>query len=68
MNNNEENNIIIQLLLEAENISDQDFGSWYEKKRKLFSIGIKKTPTKDEFIKYLNYASAMFPPAEPLDQ
>lgn len=66
MNNSEENNIIKQLLLEVADIPDQDFGSWYEKKRKLFNTGTKRIPTRDEFIKYLNYASAMFPLADPL--
>ena len=55
------NNIgmIQELLLEAKDIPENEFERWYEKKRKLFNIGIKKTLTKTEFIKYLNYASAI---------
>ncbi len=50
-------NLIIQeLLVEVKDISDADFEKWYEKKRKVFNIGVKKFPTKEEFIKYLNYA------------
>ncbi len=58
-NDNNNTGIIQELLLEAEDIPENEFERWYEKKRKLFNIGIKKTPTKTEFIKYLNYASAI---------
>ncbi|MCL4542247.1 MAG: hypothetical protein M1458_00670 [Deltaproteobacteria bacterium] len=65
-NDNSENKkglstIIEQLLLEAGDIGEEDFGKWYEKKRKVFNIGIRKTPTKEEFIKYLNYALSLCP-------
>ncbi|MHB1679602.1 MAG: hypothetical protein ACYCTB_03715 [bacterium] len=56
-----EDNIIQQLLIEVEDISEENFNKWYEKKRKIFNTGIRKNPTKQEFIKYLNYASAIFP-------
>ncbi|MHB8282043.1 MAG: hypothetical protein ACYDDE_04450 [bacterium] len=61
MNNENENSIIQQLLIEVEGISEEDFNKWYEKKRKIFNTGVKKPPTKQEFIKYLHYASAIFP-------
>ncbi len=61
MKNENEDNIIQQLLAEVENIQEGNFNKWYEKKRKIFNIGIKKNPTKQEFIKYLNYASTIFP-------
>lgn len=48
--------LLEQLLLEVGSIKEEDFKKWYEKKRNVFNIGIKKTPTKEEFIKYLNYA------------
>lgn len=50
------NILIEELLIEVKDISEQNFGNWYEKKRKVFNIGVKNTPTKEEFIKYLNYA------------
>ena len=50
------NVLIEELLIEAKDIPEADFGKWYEKKRKVFNIGIKNFPTKEEFIKYLNYA------------
>lgn len=50
--------VIRQLIVEVEGVKEEDFGKWYEKKRKLFNIGIKGYPTKDEFVKYLNYAVA----------
>ncbi|MCL4322809.1 MAG: hypothetical protein M0016_06085 [Deltaproteobacteria bacterium] len=53
--------IIEQLLLEVRDVSEEDFGKWYEKKRKVFNIGIRKAPTKEEFIKYLNYAVSLYP-------
>ncbi|MFW0884617.1 hypothetical protein ACMCNP_06180 [Candidatus Acidulodesulfobacterium sp. H_13] len=46
--------IIEQLLLEARNVDEENFGKWYEKKRKIFNIGVKKAPAKEEFMKYLN--------------
>jgi hypothetical protein len=61
MSNENENNIICQLLAEVETIPEDNFDAWYEKKRKLFNVGAKRKPTKQEFIKYLNYASAIFP-------
>ncbi|MCL4546895.1 MAG: hypothetical protein M1576_04060 [Deltaproteobacteria bacterium] len=61
MKNENEDSIIQQLLIEVEGISEEDFNKWYEKKRKIFNTGVKKPPTKQEFIKYLNYASAIFP-------
>lgn len=61
MKNENEDGIIQQLLIEVEGISEEDFNKWYEKKRKIFNTGVKKPPTKQEFIKYLNYASAIFP-------
>ncbi len=53
------NALIGELLAEAKNIPEEDFVKWYEKKRKIFNTGIKNPPTKEEFIKYLNYASAI---------
>ena len=53
------NALIGELLAEAKNIPEDDFVKWYEKKRKIFNTGIKNPPTKEEFIKYLNYASAI---------
>ena len=53
------NVLIEELLAEAKNIPEADFGKWYEKKRKVFNTGVKNSPTKEEFIKYLNYASAI---------
>ncbi len=53
--------IIEQLLIEVRDVSEEDFGKWYEKKRKVFNIGIRKAPTKEEFIKYLNYAVSLYP-------
>ncbi|MCL4427879.1 MAG: hypothetical protein M1276_02625 [Deltaproteobacteria bacterium] len=53
------NVLIGELLAEAKNIPEADFAKWYEKKRKIFNTGIKNPPTKEEFIKYLNYASAI---------
>ena len=50
------NVLIGELLAEAKNIPEADFAKWYEKKRKIFNTGIKNPPTKEEFIKYLNYA------------
>ncbi len=50
------NALIEELLIEVKDIPETDFGKWYEKKRKVFNIGIKNFPTKEEFIKYLNYA------------
>jgi hypothetical protein len=61
MNNEDDNNIIRQLLIEIENVPEDNFDAWYEKKRKIFNVGAKRKPTKQEFIKYLNYASAIFP-------
>ncbi|MHB1545100.1 MAG: hypothetical protein ACYCSB_05020 [bacterium] len=50
-------NIILEgLLIEVKDISEENFGKWYEKKRKIFNTGVKTPPTKEEFIKYLNYA------------
>ncbi len=57
--------IIEQLLLEVRDVSEEDFGKWYEKKRKVFNIGIRKAPTKEEFIKYLNYAVSLYPQDNP---
>ncbi|HEC25761.1 MAG TPA: hypothetical protein ENI54_07115 [bacterium] len=51
--------IIEQLLLEARNVDEENFGKWYEKKRRVFNIGVKKAPTKEEFIKYLNCALSL---------
>ena len=48
--------LIGELLAEAKNIPEDDFVKWYEKKRKIFNTGVKNSPTKEEFIKYLNYA------------
>ncbi len=48
--------LIEELLIEAKDIPEADFGKWYEKKRKVFNIGVKNYPAKEEFIKYLNYA------------
>ena len=53
------NVLIEELLAEAKNIPEADFVKWYEKKRKIFNTGVKNSPTKEEFIKYLNYASAI---------
>ena len=50
------NALIEELLAEAKNIPEEDFVKWYEKKRKIFNTGVKNYPTKEEFIKYLNYA------------
>ena len=50
------NVLIEELLAEAKNIPEADFVKWYEKKRKIFNTGVKNSPTKEEFIKYLNYA------------
>jgi hypothetical protein len=61
MKNENEDSIIQQLLIEVQDVSEEDFNKWYEKKRKIFNTGVKKPPTKQEFIKYLNYASAIFP-------
>ena len=54
------NIIIEQLLLEVRDVGEENFDKWYEKKRNVFNIGIKKTPTKEEFIKYLNYALGFY--------
>ncbi|MHB8231630.1 MAG: hypothetical protein ACYDDB_01840 [bacterium] len=51
--------VVKQLLLEARDVKEEDFNKWYEKKRKVFNTGIKKAPTKEEFIKYLNYALSL---------
>ncbi|MHB1661581.1 MAG: hypothetical protein ACYCSQ_02855 [bacterium] len=51
--------LIKELLLEAVEVKEEDFKKWYEKKRKIFNTGIKKPPTKEEFIKYLNYALSL---------
>lgn len=64
-NNNSENKeglsiIIEQLLLEVREVSEENFDKWYEKKRKIFNIGVKKAPTKEGFIKYLNYALSLY--------
>ncbi len=69
-NDNSENKeglsiIIEQLLLEVRDVSEENFGKWYEKKRKIFNIGVKKAPTKEEFIKYLNYALSLYPADNP---
>lgn len=48
--------IIKQLLMEAGDVKEEEFDKWYEKKRSIFNIGVKKSPTKEEFIKYLTYA------------
>lgn len=61
MKNENEDSVIQQLLIEVQDVSEEDFNKWYEKKRKIFNTGVKKPPTKQEFIKYLNYASAIFP-------
>jgi hypothetical protein len=50
------NILMEELLIEVKDISEENFGKWYEKKRKVFNIGVKTAPTKEEFIKYLNYA------------
>lgn len=52
--------ILEQLLAEAKQVKEEDFGKWYEKKRKVFNTGVKKYPTKEEFIKYINYAISAF--------
>ncbi len=51
--------IIEQLLLEARDVDEESFVKWYEKNRKIFNIGVKKAPTKEEFIKYLNCALSL---------
>ncbi|MHB1646686.1 MAG: hypothetical protein EVG15_10050 [Candidatus Acididesulfobacter diazotrophicus] len=61
MKNENEDSVIQQLLIEVQDVPEEDFNKWYEKKRKIFNTGVKKPPTKQEFIKYLNYASAIFP-------
>ncbi len=48
--------LIEELLIEVKGVSEENFPKWYEKKRKVFNIGVKACPTKEEFIKYLNYA------------
>ena len=45
-----------ELLIEVRSVSSENFDKWYEKKRKVFNIGVKNYPTKEEFIKYVNYA------------
>ncbi len=50
------NALLEELLLEVNSVSSENFDKWYEKKRKIFNIGVKNFPTKEEFIKYLNYA------------
>jgi hypothetical protein len=50
-------NILIQeLLIEVKGVSEENFDKWYEKKKKIFHTGVKATPSREEFIKYLNYA------------
>ncbi|MCL4496834.1 MAG: hypothetical protein M1584_05390 [Deltaproteobacteria bacterium] len=59
MNNENEkplNALLEELLIEVRCVSSENFDKWYEKKRKVFNIGIKKYPTREEFIKYVNYA------------
>jgi hypothetical protein len=53
------------LLSEVRDVSEEDFGKWYEKRGKFFNIGIRKAPTKEEFIKYLNYAVSLYPQDNP---
>ena len=48
--------LLEELLIEVHSVSTENFDKWYEKKRKLFNIGVKNYPTKEEFIKYVNYA------------
>lgn len=61
-NDNKEGlNIIKQLLVGVKDIKEEEFCKWYEKKKKVFNIGVRKTPTKEEFIKYLNYAKDIYP-------
>ena len=48
--------LLEELLIEVHSVSTENFDKWYEKKRKVFNIGIKKYPTREEFIKYVNYA------------
>ncbi len=55
-NNIEGLDILEKLLTEAGGIKEEEFSKWYEKKRNIFNIGVKKLPTKEEFMKYLNYA------------
>ncbi len=48
--------LLEELLIEVRSVSSENFDKWYEKKRKVFNIGVKNYPTKEEFIKYVNYA------------
>ncbi len=48
--------LLEELLIEVHSVSTENFDKWYEKKRKVFNIGVKNYPTKEEFIKYVNYA------------
>ena len=48
--------LIKRLLAEVQSVSEENFGKWYENKRKVFHTGIRKPPTREEFLKYLNYA------------
>jgi hypothetical protein len=48
--------LLEELLIEVSSVSSENFDKWYEKKRKIFNIGVKNHPTKEEFIKYVNYA------------
>ncbi len=50
------NVLLEELLIEVSAVSSENFDKWYEKKRKVFNIGVKNYPTKEEFIKYVNYA------------
>jgi hypothetical protein len=51
--------VVEQLLIEVKGVKEEDFNKWYEKKRKIFNTGVKSVPTKEEFVKYLNYALAV---------
>jgi len=48
--------LLEELLIEVRSVSSENFDKWYEKKRKVFNVGVKNYPTKEEFIKYVNYA------------
>lgn len=52
--------VIERLIVEVKDVNEEEFDRWYEKKKKVFNIGAKRKPTKEEFIKYLNYAASLY--------